>query len=235
MHREPGSGVNQQKGDFTVTKSERLMYVLGLLKNQTAVHIADMARECGVSERTVYRDISSLIKLGFVIQYRDGYKLTPDADLPQNSLSGSDVALINYCLRTNALVGHPYFKRRFNTIEQKLSGFATGADRDDERAIEFEQSENVLSGATDPDILAEFFRALQHRRKIRIKSKETGTNGDLYTPISVGLRHQGQVLKVADEQGRVIEYRLDSLAWIGVTDVPYHRQSVTGQASPSVA
>ncbi|HQL24336.1 MAG TPA: HTH domain-containing protein [candidate division Zixibacteria bacterium] len=211
------------------------MYVLGLLKNQTAVHIADMARECGVSERTVYRDISSLIKLGFVVQYRDGYKLTPDADLPQTSLSGSEVALVNYCLRTNALAAHPYFRRRFAAIEQKLRGFAGGADRDDERAVEFESSKSALNGATDPDLLAEFFRALQQRRKIRIKSKDAGANGgDLYTPISVGLRHQGQVLKVADDQGRVVEYVLDSLAWIGVTDVPYRRPAAADQASSSV-
>ncbi len=211
------------------------MYVLGLLKNQTAVHIADMARECGVSERTVYRDISSLLRLGFVIQYRDGYKLTPDAELPQNSLDGSDVALVNYCLRSNNLAKHPYFRRRFAVIEQKLGGFISGMRRDDERAIEFETSENVLNQPTDPDILAEFFRALQSRRKIRIKSKENNTNGDLYTPISVGLRDHENVLKVADEQGRVVEYNLSTLSWIGVTDVPYHRQPVAGTAPASVS
>lgn len=204
------------------------MYVLGLLKNQTAVHIADMARECGVSERTVYRDISSLIKLGFVIQYRDGYKLTPEAELPQNSLDGSDVALLNYCLRSSPLSTHPYFRRRFMFIEQKLGGASSGSRRDDERAIEFDSSESALNQPSDPDLLAEFFRALQNRRKIRIKSKANGTNGDLYTPISLGMREKENVLKVADEQGRIVEYNLDALAWIGVTDVPYHRQPVSG-------
>lgn len=213
------------KGVTNVTKSERLMYVLGLLKNQSAVHIADMARECGVSERTVYRDISSLLRLGFVIQYRDGYKLTPDADLPQNSLDGSDIALLSYCMRLNHLARHPYFKRRFSVIEQKLGGFLSTIRREDERAFEFEASEHELSEPTDPDILAEFFRALHNRRKIRIKSKADGPNGELYTPISVGLRPGENVLKVADEQGRILEYGMEKLAWIGVTDIPFRRQS----------
>ncbi len=200
-----------------MTKSERLMYVLGLLKTQSAVHIAEIARECGVSERTIYRDINSLLKLGFVIQYRDGYKLTPEANLPVNSLDSSEVDLIAYCLRSNPLARQPFFRRQFQTIQSKLDqlgGHAGGP------VIQVDTNGNNTVQAAEADLLAEFFRAVQMKRKIRVKTTNGRVLDEIFTPLSIVFDPDVHTLRIAADSGTIENIPVGEIAWIGMTDIP---------------
>jgi predicted DNA-binding transcriptional regulator YafY len=209
-----------------MTKSERLMYILGLLKNRTAVHIADLARECSVSERTVYRDLNSLMKLGYVIQYRDGYKLNPTSDVPHPSLEAADIALINYSLRTNPLRQHPYFKRRFRIAEQKLAEMREARPEVD--PFVFESAEAGGELPSNPDLIAQFLQARDASRKIRLRARDNSVNGELYTPLAVDLRDSQHIIRVADDQGHIHEWEIGLLERISLTDVPYNRTQIAG-------
>ncbi|RME19381.1 MAG: HTH domain-containing protein, partial [Candidatus Zixiibacteriota bacterium] len=41
-------------------KSDRLLYILNLLRTRRNLNAARLAEECGVTERSIYRDIISL-------------------------------------------------------------------------------------------------------------------------------------------------------------------------------
>ena len=56
-------------GGSVMTKLDRLLYILNKLDRGEKVSPADLAEELGVSERTIYRYINSLIDAGFPIYY----------------------------------------------------------------------------------------------------------------------------------------------------------------------
>ena len=224
-----------------MTKSERLMYVLGLLKTQTAVHIADIARECNVSERTIYRDIGSLLKLGFIIQYRDGYKLMPEADLPANALDTDEIGLIEFCLRSNPLVKHPFFKRQFQTIQNKLSahftdvhGNGNGNGNGHTTSILMESFGPTLVLSAEADIFADFLRAIQMKRKVRIKTSDNSMMNDLLTPITICISDGNNVLRVIDDSGTARELEVNLVTALGVTDVPASPKSAVFGDTPGL-
>ena len=206
------------------------MYILGLLKSQKALHIAEMAEECSVSERTIYRDINSLLKLGFLVQYNNGYKLTPEADLPANALDNADLGLIEFCLRFNPLARHPFFKRRFQTIQQKLSGSAESGNGSGYGLVLESPAPKAIE-PSDIDNFAEFLRALQAQRKVRIKSNGTGASSHLFTPVAINLREGRNILSVLDDDSRPREFPVDEVAWVGVTDVPFIKHSARNYAA----
>ena len=66
-------------------KSERLLQLLTLLRGgRRAITAQALAERLGVSERTIYRDIESLVLSGVSIEGEAGvgYSLRPDSDIP---------------------------------------------------------------------------------------------------------------------------------------------------------
>ncbi|MCH9032280.1 MAG: HTH domain-containing protein, partial [candidate division Zixibacteria bacterium] len=56
-----------------MTKAERLFHIVRFLRVRGKADISELAEECSVSHRTVYRDILSLSELNVLIYYENGY------------------------------------------------------------------------------------------------------------------------------------------------------------------
>jgi predicted DNA-binding transcriptional regulator YafY len=65
-----------------MAKSDRLLLILNLLRSRRNLKVSDLARECEVSERTIFRDIQALSEARVPIYFDRGYKLLTDAFLP---------------------------------------------------------------------------------------------------------------------------------------------------------
>ncbi|MCK4404519.1 MAG: HTH domain-containing protein [candidate division Zixibacteria bacterium] len=65
-----------------MAKSDRLLLILNLLRSRRNFKASDLANECEVSERTMYRDIQALSEVGVPIYFDRGYKLLTHAFLP---------------------------------------------------------------------------------------------------------------------------------------------------------
>jgi predicted DNA-binding transcriptional regulator YafY len=65
-----------------MSKSDRLLLILNLLRTRRNLSASDLANECEVSERTMYRDIQALSEAGVPIYFDRGYKLLTDTFLP---------------------------------------------------------------------------------------------------------------------------------------------------------
>jgi predicted DNA-binding transcriptional regulator YafY len=64
-------------------KLDRLLLILNLLRSRSALSASDLAGECEVSERTIYRDIHTLSEARIPIRFDGGYKIvTDEAFLP---------------------------------------------------------------------------------------------------------------------------------------------------------
>ena len=65
-----------------MAKYDRLLYILNLLRSRKNLNARNIAEECGVTERSIYRDILSLSEANVPIYYDCGYKLASDNFLP---------------------------------------------------------------------------------------------------------------------------------------------------------
>ncbi len=65
-----------------MAKSDRLLLILNLLRSRRNLNASDLANECEVSERTIFRDIQALSGARVPIYFDGGYKFLTDAFLP---------------------------------------------------------------------------------------------------------------------------------------------------------
>ena len=89
-----------------MNRSERLTHILEFLKSGMSFSIDGIAKKYGVSGRTVFRDIKTLKKLGYKVDFdsNNGYKLI---DWTQRyvfkKLSNLQLELISFVLKTHVL------------------------------------------------------------------------------------------------------------------------------------
>lgn len=81
-------------------KTERLLYILSLLRLNRRLKASDLARKCGVTERTIYRDIISISAANIPIYFDGGYKLLHDGFLPPTNLSAHEAGFLLSLLKS---------------------------------------------------------------------------------------------------------------------------------------
>ncbi|MCJ7457714.1 MAG: transcriptional regulator [candidate division Zixibacteria bacterium] len=86
-----------------MSKYDRLLHLLNLLRSRHNLKASDLARECEVTERTIYRDIMSLSSANIPIYFDDGYKLLTDAFLPPLNFSLEEYLLLKLGLNSSPM------------------------------------------------------------------------------------------------------------------------------------
>jgi predicted DNA-binding transcriptional regulator YafY len=90
-----------------------------------------MARECNVSRRTIYRDLSSLATMNINISYNGKYKLANDIAMPTLSFTRDEQEIIGYCLENTELVKSPKMHAQIRNIELKILSMLKGRANSD--------------------------------------------------------------------------------------------------------
>ncbi|MBN2226608.1 MAG: HTH domain-containing protein [candidate division Zixibacteria bacterium] len=103
-----------------MTKAERLLFLVNLFRVRRRITLEELARECEVSTRTIYRDIVSLSNLNVPIYYDGGYRLTKGVSLPPLAFTRDEQEIIGYCLRNSPLVKSPRLRGIIKNIELKI-------------------------------------------------------------------------------------------------------------------
>ena len=86
-----------------MSKSARLLYILNLLRARRNLNAARLAEECGVTERSIYRDIISLSEANIPIYYDNGYKLASDSFLPPLNFTVEEYLCLKTALESSPL------------------------------------------------------------------------------------------------------------------------------------
>jgi predicted DNA-binding transcriptional regulator YafY len=190
-----------------MTKSERLMYLVNMIRNRGPVLVNEMAAECGVSPRTIYRDMNSLMRLNFPIYYNNGYRLARDVGFPSGGLAPDEVELVCYALRYNPLSQHPFFKSKFRIIEQKINCRGVRSSEAQQGSLFlFEKGHEALAKSRESDFIATFIQAICERRKIILCLSDDDTGGETVVPVAIKLR-QAEVYLVVTVDGKSVEER----------------------------
>ncbi len=104
-------------------KMERLLYILSLLRTNHWLRASDLARKCGVSERTIYRDVITISEANIPIYFDGGYRLLHNGFLPPVNLSDSETGFLLGLLKSPLLgSGKPYHKTAKIIIDKIESG-----------------------------------------------------------------------------------------------------------------
>jgi predicted DNA-binding transcriptional regulator YafY len=103
-----------------MSKYERLLQIVNLLKARRYLRVKDLSQECAVSERTVYRDIAALAEAGLPIYFDRGYRILPNAFLPPLNLTTVEYFLLRLSLNSSPLMQDPEYRVAKNRLLAKL-------------------------------------------------------------------------------------------------------------------
>lgn len=101
-------------------KTERLLYILSLLRLNRRLRAWDLARKCGVTERTIYRDIISISAANIPIYFDGGYKLLHEGFLPPTNLSGHEAGFLLSILKSPLFEKGKPFRETARRIIDKI-------------------------------------------------------------------------------------------------------------------
>jgi predicted DNA-binding transcriptional regulator YafY len=103
-----------------MTKYDRLLYILNLLRTRRNLNAASLACECGVTERSIYRDITSLSEANVPIYFDHGYKLASDNFLPPLNLDFEEYTCLRLALESTPLQKTGAYTRPLKRIRAKI-------------------------------------------------------------------------------------------------------------------
>jgi predicted DNA-binding transcriptional regulator YafY len=110
-------------------KAERLLYILSLLRANKRLRARDLAQKCGVTERTIYRDVISISVSNIPIYFEDGYKLHNQPSIPPMNFSQLEARFLISLLSSPVLPGSKYCRKIADRILDKIQ--SSGVLHDD--------------------------------------------------------------------------------------------------------
>ncbi len=103
-----------------MSKYDRLLHVLNLLRARHGLKASDLARECEVSERTIYRDITALSSTNVPIYFDNGYRLLSDAFLPPLNFTLEDCLVLKLSLSSSVLMENDALRKHAKGVLAKI-------------------------------------------------------------------------------------------------------------------
>ncbi len=103
-----------------LTKYDRLLYILNLLRSRRNLTAGKLAAECGVTERTIYRDIVALSEANIPIYFDNGYKYASGNFLPPLNFNVDEYTALKKILETTPLSHIARDKKIIKSIKTKI-------------------------------------------------------------------------------------------------------------------
>ncbi len=116
-----------------MTKYDRLLYILNLLRSRRSLNASALAGECSVTERTIYRDMISLSEAQVPIYYDRGYKLASDSFLPPLNFNFDEYQAIKLALESTPLKKTARFGEAVRRARAKIEAGLTDSVKDKRR------------------------------------------------------------------------------------------------------
>jgi len=143
-----------------MTKYDRLFHILNLLRSRRNLNAQRLAEECGVTERSIYRDIIALSELNVPIYYDNGYKLASDNFLPPLNFSLDEYRLLKIALDSSPLVATGKYQEVCKSVQAKIEACLSDQVRKDNRFVP--RTTHVDLGATvDEDHAADHYSLIE--------------------------------------------------------------------------
>lgn len=209
-----------------MSRAERLLQLMQVLRRHRApASGTSLARELGVSLRTLYRDIASLQTQGAAIDGEAGvgYVLRPGFTLPPLMLSDEEIEALVLGSRWVARHTDPLLAEAARNALAKIHAVLPPALR-----LELESSALLVGGPDAPAAedagLATIRLAIRRERKLHIVYRDAGGASSDRTiwPFAVGFFERTRVVAAWCEQRTGFRhFRIDRIAAVQVQDERY--------------
>jgi hypothetical protein len=182
-----------------MSRAERLIFLIDLIKRRKGLTIHEMERATGVSSRTLFRDIASLTRMNVPIYFDGGYHIAGTSVLASMCLSDADMELLRICLRFNQLSDYAFFSARCLRIERRLIKWLQMGNLPPIRCL-IQPSTTNPSGHETPlaRLEEQFLQAVFQRRWVSITLKSDDCETFDRIPLCL-LRNRCAVLVLASE------------------------------------
>jgi len=184
-----------------MAKIERLMQVSSLIKKREAVSVKELSRACGVSQRTIYRYLNTLSKLGTVNFGLEAGVVDYRRDDSWSGLSRSEMDIIDFCLRHNPLTRFPFFVERLSRLRRKVREGRIRMSGETSYFVLAEDEKETIGDSGESDVLEQFIRAKADARKVVITFRESHDPPLVLIPRAVKIGRSGIALVVSHRPG----------------------------------
>jgi predicted DNA-binding transcriptional regulator YafY len=171
----------KEKFRFKMAKAERLLYLINLIKSHHNLTSKALAEKCGVSERTIFRDINSLASATLPIYYDHGYKFLESAFLPTLNLTDEELSTLRFVFEFSPIKADRSLQELAKNILSKLEASKTRLPPGElVRSKQVEQ--DIPSSPHETSKFSLMFKllnlAIDQQRTIRIRYRKRGNHLD---------------------------------------------------------
>jgi predicted DNA-binding transcriptional regulator YafY len=184
-----------------MTKTERLLFIVNLFRVRTSISLEELAQECEVSKRTIYRDLISLSELNIPVYFDRGYRLSRDASLPALNFTNEEQEIIGFCLQNSALRRSRHFRNISRNIELKILSAIPDKKRRQlcQSLVCSKASVEPLPGEQD-SLISKFMQAVIRGKGLRLVLKPGDKAFEGLYPVSLEVRDRGWRFCMTDAQ-----------------------------------
>ena len=143
-----------------MAKYDRLLYILNLLRTRRNLNAQALARECGVTERSIYRDMLALSEANVPIYFENGYKLASDNFLPPLNFSLEEYRFLKQAIDSSPLTQAAPYRQMADKLSAKIEAGLSERVRRDSRITPVVTHVAVESHA-DPRQAEKFFSVIE--------------------------------------------------------------------------
>ena len=213
-----------------MSKYGRLLHVLNLLRGRPGLTADELARECEVSERTIYRYITDLSSANVPIYFDRGYRLLSGAFLPPLNLTLDDYLVLKTALSSSIFVNRSPLRQQAKGVLAKIEANLNPAIRKDLNRLEDVASVDVKS-TSDLSRLTLMFKLIEqsilNRKSLKfvyesLKSGESSRQVDPYS--LVFRRHAWYLVGFCHRRNEVRIFRLNRIKKITLLDKSFQRR-----------
>jgi predicted DNA-binding transcriptional regulator YafY len=112
-----------------MSRHDRLLHILALLRHRRPLTVAQIATECGVTSRTIYRDIDTIGQANYPIYYDGGYRLLPTSTAPPPQFSSEEQSLLRAALDSWPLAHTGAYGPTLRRIQAKIDDWKRDGKR----------------------------------------------------------------------------------------------------------
>ena len=206
-----------------MTKAERLLYLINLLKSHHNLTSKVLAENCRVSERTIFRDINSLASASFPIYYDHGYKFLQGAFLPTLNLTDEEFSALQFAFEFSPLKSNSSLFHLAKDISAKLETSRRKLPSEKPVRLNHTEEDELNSG----NGVARFYMmfrllnlAIAQRKVIKIKYRKRGNHPveTLIEPYALMQKNpQWQVLCYCRGCKRIASYDVSKIESVSLT------------------
>lgn len=213
-----------------MAKSDKLLYLVNLIKSNHCLTSKQLAEKCGVSERTIFRYINSLASASLPIYNDHGYKFMDSAFLPTINLTAEELSTLQFAFEFSPVKSDPALSNLAKSIFAKLeastksSRVPDGSIRNGRTSVSSPHKETHTSPSVSQEMLKcaviyrHLYQGISQKKSVKVMYKNQEL---LIEPLALVQKNPSWIvlcnLRDADQ---AISLDISKITSISLTDQP---------------